>query len=230
METMDDLMLHFLQDIYYAEKRTLRSMQKMARAASEQAVKDAILQHREQTEHQISRLDEVFELMTGKRGRAKRCEAIEGLVAESDEAIEESKKGPVLDAALIAGAQAVEHYEIARYGAMVAWARQAGKEDVAELLQQTLDEEKQSDEHLTEIAHALANPAAAEQTEPLEDEPLDNEADAEESTEEAPETPKRGPGRRAAKSAEPEPEPMPARGRRASAAAKTATPRRGAKK
>ena len=169
METMDELMLHFLQDIYYAEKRTLRSAQKMARAASEQTVKDALLQHREQTEHQISRLDEVFELITGKRARAKRCEAIEGLVAEADEVIEESKKGPVLDAALIACAQAIEHYEIARYGAMAAWARAAGKTEVADLLQQTLDEEKQADEHLSEIAEGHGNAHAAEAHEAAEE-------------------------------------------------------------
>lgn len=162
METMNELMLHFMQDIYYAEKRALRAMQKMARAASAPALKDAILHHREQTEHQITRLEEVFELVTGKRARAKRCEAIEGLVAEADEVIEESKKGPVLDAALIACVQAVEHYEIARYGALAAWARQAGKMDVADLLQQTLEEEKETDEQLSALADSHTNPEAAD--------------------------------------------------------------------
>lgn len=235
METMDELMLHFLQDIYYAEKRTLRSAQKMARAASAQPVKDAILQHREQTEHQISRLDDVFELITGKRARAKRCEAIEGLVAEADEAIEESKKGPVLDAALIACAQAIEHYEIARYGAMVAWAKQAGKDEVADLLQQTLDEEKQADEQLSDIANGSTNPAAA------------SAQNADEHEEEAA-PPKRASARRTTKAApaapmpepEPEPEPTPSpRARRAPATTKSAatkpapskpTPRRTSRK
>lgn len=214
MQTMNELMQHFLQDIYYAEKRTLRAMQKMARAASGQAVKDAILQHREQTEHQITRLEEVFELITGKRARAKRCEAMEGLVAEADEAIDESPKGPVLDAALIACAQAIEHYEIARYGAMIAWAHQAGHDEAAELLQQTLDEEKLADEHLNEVAQGDTNPAATKAPEP---EPA----------------PKRSPARRAAKAApvEAAPEPaQPARAKRAATAArKTPAPRRTAR-
>lgn len=119
---MNDLMLHFMQDIYYAEKLSVRSMAKLARAVDNKELKDATLTHREQNQHQIERLDQVFEA-PGKRAKGKTCAAINGLAEESEEAVEEFDKGPVLDAALIACGQAIGHYEIARYGAMVAWAK-----------------------------------------------------------------------------------------------------------
>jgi ferritin-like metal-binding protein YciE len=161
MKSMNDLMLHFLQDIYDAEKRGLRGMQKMARAAAAEELKEAILQHRDQSQQQISRLERVFE-MVGKRPRGRPCAAMEGLADEVDEAIEEGEKGPVLDAALIANAQAVEHYEIARYGTMAAWAKQVGMAEAAQLLEQTLQEEKQSDQRLNDIALRSANPEAGQ--------------------------------------------------------------------
>src|SRR6185312_13235818 len=161
MKSMNDLMLHFLQDIYYAERLGIRAMAKVAKAAENPELKQAILEHRDQSQKQISRLEQVFEVL-GKRARGKTCAAMDGLAEEADEVIEEGEKGPVQDAALIACAQAVEHYEIARYGAMIAWARQLGMDDAAELLQQTLDEEKQSDQRLNEIAEGAANPQAAE--------------------------------------------------------------------
>ncbi len=163
MQTMTDLSLHFLQDVYDAERRAVRSMQKMARAATSEPLKQAILQHRDQSEAQITRLEQVFELVTGKRPRGKTCAAMAGLIKEVDEAIAETEKGPVLDAALIACAQAIEHYEIARYGAMAAWARQAGKQDVADLLNQTLEEEKQSDQKLSALAEGEVNPAVPQE-------------------------------------------------------------------
>jgi ferritin-like metal-binding protein YciE len=119
MKTMNDLMLHFLQDIYYAEKLGIRSMAKLAKAVENPELRDAILAHREQSQGQIERLDQVFEHMD-KKPRGKTCAAMDGLVEEGAEAMEEADKGPVLDAALIACGQAIEHYEIARYGAMVA--------------------------------------------------------------------------------------------------------------
>ncbi len=159
MKSMNELMLHFLQDILYAEKLGVREMAKLAKAVDSQEVKELVLQHRDQTQKQVSRLEQVFE-MFGKRPRGKTCAAMEGLVDEVHEAIEAGEKGPVLDAALIASAQAVDHYEIARYGAMVAWARQMGMDEAAEQLQQTLDEEKESDRQLNEIALRSANPEA----------------------------------------------------------------------
>ena len=159
METMDELMLDFLQDIYFAEKLGVRGMAKMIRAAESQELKDAITEHRTQSQSQIERLTHVFEAL-GKRPKTKVCAAMEGLTEEADEAIKESKKGAVLDAALIACAQAVEHYEIARYGALIAWARTAGKDEAADILAEILEEEKASDQLLSEIAERTLNPQA----------------------------------------------------------------------
>ena len=159
MKTMNDLMLHFLQDIYYAEKLGIRSMAKLAKAVDNPELRDAILAHREQSQGQIERLDQVFEHMD-KKPRGKTCAAMDGLVEEGAEAMEEADKGPVLDAALIACGQAIEHYEIARYGAMVAWAKGMGQEEIAGLLQQTLDEEKANDQLMNEIAERAVNQQA----------------------------------------------------------------------
>ena len=161
MKSMNDLMLNYLQDIYYAEKQSVRGMARMAKAVEADEVKQAILEHRDQTQGQIERLERVFEMM-GKRARGKKCAAMDGLAQEAEETAQEGEKGPVLDAAMIANAQAIEHYEIARYGAMVAWARQAGMGEAAELLQQTLQEEKDSDARLNQIAETSLNRQAAE--------------------------------------------------------------------
>lgn len=185
MKTMNDLMLHFLQDIYYAEKLGIRSMAKLAKAVDNPELRDAILAHREQSQGQIERLDQVFEHMD-KKPRGKTCAAMDGLVEEGAEAIEEADKGPILDAALIACGQAIEHYEIARYGAMVAWAKGMGQDEVAGLLQQTLDEEKANDQLLNEIAERAVNQSARNVDE--EDEG-DDEKDESPSTEEP--TPKK---------------------------------------
>lgn len=169
MKSMSDLLLHFVQDIYYAEKAGVKSMAKTAKAVRSQELKDAILQHREQSQVHIERLEQVFEALD-KRPRGKTCAAMDGLIEEGQEAIEEGEKGPVLDAALIACGQAVEHYEIARYGAMVAFANQLGLTEAADLLQQTLDEEKASDKLLNDIAERSLNQEAAESGEEDEDE------------------------------------------------------------
>jgi ferritin-like metal-binding protein YciE len=223
MKSMNDLMLHFLQDIYYAERLGIRAMAKVAKAAENPELKQAILEHRDQSQKQISRLEQVFEVL-GKRARGKTCAAMDGLAEEADEVIEEGEKGPVQDAALIACAQAVEHYEIARYGAMIAWARQLGMDDAAELLQQTLDEEKQSDQRLNEIAEGAANPQAAESGE--EDEESGEEGENGQAGEE-PEKPAR---RRSASAARGKAQEKPARGRAAAAPKKPAATRRGSRK
>ncbi len=162
MKAMNDLMLHFMQDIYYAEKLGVRSMAKLAKAVDNKELKDAIFAHREQSQHQIERLDQVFEAL-GKRAKGKTCAAMNGLAEEGEEAVEEFGRGPVLDAALIACGQAIEHYEIARYGAMVAWAKQLGLTEAANLLQQTLDEEKANDGLLNDLAERVLNPAASKE-------------------------------------------------------------------
>ncbi len=151
MKTVDDLFLHFLQDIYYAERQLLKGLPKMAKGATEPALKEALLAHRDETANQIERLEQVFE-MVGKRARGVPCEAIKGLIEETEEVLEETEVGPVRDAGLLACGQAVEHYEMARYGALIAWAQEAGYKEATSLLQQTLEEEKKADRLLNDLA------------------------------------------------------------------------------
>ena len=171
MQSMNDLMQHFLQDIYYAERLGVKSYPKLIKAVQDPDLKQALQEHRDQGEQQIERLKHVFEAL-GKRAKGKTCAAMDGLVEECEEAIEEGEPGPVLDAALIACAQAIEHYEIARYGTMTRWAREMGHEEVAGMLHETLAEEKAFDLRLTEIAEARVNPEAEG-----DEEEDDNEAD-----------------------------------------------------
>jgi ferritin-like metal-binding protein YciE len=160
MKTIDDLFMHFLQDIYYAERQLLKALPKMAKGAQESSLKEAFTSHRTETEHQIERLEQVFEKM-GKRPKAIPCEAIKGLIEETEEVLEESDAGAVRDAGLIACGQAVEHYEMARYGALIAWAQAGGHDEVVSLLQQTLNEEKKADSLLNELAVSRINKSAA---------------------------------------------------------------------
>ena len=195
MNDMNELMLHFLQDIYYAEKVGLRSAAKLMKAVENEELKQALSEHRQQSQHQVERLAEVFAAL-GKKPKTKPCAAMEGLIEECNEAISEGEKGPVLDAALIACQQAIEHYEIARYGAMEAWARQLGLDDAASILAEILDEEKHADERLNEIAEQAVNAAAGEEEEDEEEEEHEEEEHEEEeheeeAVEEAPPPPKR---------------------------------------
>lgn len=157
-KTLDDLFLDTLKDIYYAEKQILKALPKMARAASSEEGKQGFLHHRDETQGQIERLEEVFEII-GKNARGKTCEAIQGIIAEAEEIMDSFKGAPALDAGLISSAQAVEHYEIARYGTLVAWARQLGHDKAVALLQANLDEEVATDKKLTKLAVSAANPA-----------------------------------------------------------------------
>jgi ferritin-like metal-binding protein YciE len=159
-KTLEDLFQDTLKDIYYAERKILKALPKMARAASSDKLKAAFEKHREQTEGHVDRLQQVFEIC-GKRAQGKTCEAIEGIVAEGDDIIEEFKGTEALDAGLISAAQAVEHYEITRYGTLRRWAEMLGMKDAAKLLEQTLKEEAQTDEDLTKLAEADANAGAA---------------------------------------------------------------------
>ncbi len=156
-KTLDDLFLDGLKDIYYAEKQILKALPKMARAAQLEEAKQGFLQHRDETQGQIERLERVFEII-GKTARGKTCEAIQGIIAEAEEIIESFKDSPALDAGLIASAQAVEHYEIARYGTLVAWDGQLGIDEGVPLLQANLDEEGATDKKLTKLAATVANP------------------------------------------------------------------------
>ena len=175
MDTMNELMLDFLQDIYYAEKLGIRGMAKLIKAAENPELKAAITEHRAQSESQIERLTKVFEAL-GKRPKTKVCAAMQGLTKEAEEAISESGKGAVLDAALIACAQAVEHYEIARYGALAAWARTSGLDEAASILEGILEEEKTSDMKLNEIALRHLNQDALNEGEEHEEEKAEEEA------------------------------------------------------
>ncbi len=158
-KTLDDLFHDTLKDIYYAERKILRSLPKMARAASSDELKQAFQKHKDQTEGQIERLQKVFEII-GKRPQGKTCDAIEGILSEGEEIMDEYKGTEALDAGLLAAAQAVEHYEITRYGTLKRWAETLGMKDAAKLLDETLQEESQTDEDLTKIADAVANPKA----------------------------------------------------------------------
>lgn len=156
METLEALFETTLRDVYFAEKAILKALPKMAKKASSEDLAAAFKSHLEQTEGQVERLEEIFRIL-GKAARGKKCPAIEGLVEEADEIIKEAKDDAVRDAGMLSAAQAVEHYEIARYGTLKAWAQKLGRDDVAELLDATLEEEKATDVKLTELAESEIN-------------------------------------------------------------------------
>ena len=177
---LEKLFTDTLKDIYWAEKQLTKALPKMQKNATTDELKAAIEEHLTQTEEHVSRLEQVFE-MCGKKAQAKKCEAMEGLIEEGNEIVEETEKGTMTrDAGIIMAAQKVEHYEIATYGCLVTFAKTLGMEDAVELLQQTLDEEKETDERLTEIAEGNINQAA----ETEEDEESEDEEESEESEEE----------------------------------------------
>ncbi|MDQ3099875.1 MAG: DUF892 family protein [Bacteroidota bacterium] len=149
-----------MADIYYAEKKLLKALPKMAKATKHEELRMAFTEHATQTEQHVARVEEAFEAL-GKKAKAKKCDAMDGLLEEADGIKAEFKGSDALDAALIAAAQKVEHYEIASYGSMVAWCNQLGLQEVGSLLQQNLDEEKQTDENLTSIAESYVNEEAA---------------------------------------------------------------------
>ena len=155
-KTLKDLFHDTLRDIYYAERKILKALPKMKRAAESEELKAAFEKHHAQTEGQIERLQSVFDIL-GKPARGKTCDAIEGIIAEGEEIMDEFKGTPALDAGLISSAQAVEHYEITRYGTLKRWALELGMKDAAKLLDETLAEESQTDTDLTKLADASAN-------------------------------------------------------------------------
>jgi ferritin-like metal-binding protein YciE len=160
IKTMDDLFLHQLRDIYYAEKQITKALPEMIKNASDQQLKQGFQTHLRETETHVKRLDQVFELL-GKKASGVDCPAIDGIIDEAEEVTGEVENKNVLDAALIAAAQAVEHYEMTRYGTLIAWAKQLGHSNVVPLLNQTLEEEKATDQKLTTMAEAQVNRKAA---------------------------------------------------------------------
>jgi ferritin-like metal-binding protein YciE len=159
-KTLNDLFYDTLKDIYFAERQILKTLPKLAKAAKSEELKSAFLTHRDETEGQVDRLQTVFE-MIGKRPQTKTCEAIKGILEEGDEIMQEYAGSEALDAGLLAGGQAVEHYEMSRYGTLKTWATQLGMRDVAALLDQTLQEEEKTDAILSKLAQAKVNLKAA---------------------------------------------------------------------
>jgi ferritin-like metal-binding protein YciE len=160
IQTLDDLFVHQLRDIYYAEKQIVKSLPKMIDKASDADLKNGLRHHFDKTKHHVSRVEQVFE-MHGAKASTVDCPAIDGILKEANEVVGDVEDKDVLDAAIIAAAQAVEHYEIARYGTLIAWAKQLGRDDCASVLAETLEEEKAADEKLIEVAESHVNMEAA---------------------------------------------------------------------
>ena len=167
--TLHDAFIDELRDSYDAERQLTKALPKLAKAASSPELREAFETHLEETRHQIERLEQVFESL-GEKVRGKHCDGIAGIIEEGKSTMEEDFDDSTMDACLIAAGQRAEHYEMAAYGTLVAWARAMGHTDAADLLQETLDEEKAADEKLTAIAEAGINQAAADAAHPDEDE------------------------------------------------------------
>jgi ferritin-like metal-binding protein YciE len=159
-KNLSALFLDTLRDIYYAEKQIYKSLPKMAKAASSDQLRNAFEKHHDETEGHIERLEKIFDLL-GKPARGKKCDAIEGILDEGEEIMDEYKDAPALDAGLLAAAQAVEHYEISRYGTLKSWADKLSMNEAVKLLDQTLTEEKKTDDTLSKIAVSAVNAEAA---------------------------------------------------------------------
>jgi ferritin-like metal-binding protein YciE len=164
IDSLDKLLEEELKDIYSAEKQLLKALPKMAKKASSDELRAALEEHLTVTEGQVTRLEEVFQAL-GKPAKAKTCKAMQGLIEEATEIMGEDAEDAVMDAGIIAAAQKIEHYEIASYGTVRTWATLCGEDDAAELLQETLDEETEADEKLTELAENFVNPDAEESDE-----------------------------------------------------------------
>jgi ferritin-like metal-binding protein YciE len=160
IRTLDDLFLHTLQDIYYAENQIVKNLPTMIEKATNEELRTAFQSHLRETEGQVKRLEQVFKLH-GQPVKSVQCAAMDGILAEAKEIISDCDDAHVRDAAMLSAAQAVEHYEMTRYGTLIAFARQLGRDDCAALLQQTLDEEKAADRKLTSIGEGRINKLAA---------------------------------------------------------------------
>lgn len=160
--TLDNFLLEEIQDLYSAEKQLTKALPKVAKKVSSPELKSAIEQHLEETEGHVNRLEEVFKML-GEPAKAKTCPAMKGIIEEANDLMSQKAEPAVLDAAIIGAAQKVEHYEIASYGTIVEWAREMGRDDISDLLSQTLDEEERTDEKLNELAKGGINSRATEE-------------------------------------------------------------------
>ena len=181
--TLQEKLVDEIRDLYHAEKQLIKALPKMAKAASNDDLRDGFETHLGETREHVTRLEEVFEAL-GEKVRAKACKGMAGIIEEGSELIQQEEPGVVMDAALIGAAQRVEHYEITAYGTCVAWARLLGMDDVVSLLEQTLEEEKATDKKLTALAEQEVNLSAA------------SEAQSEEQEDEQPARARRSPSRR----------------------------------
>lgn len=163
-EGLRELFIDSLKDIYWAEKALTKALPKMAKNATSENLINTINDHLTVTEEQVSRLEQVFDML-GEKASAKKCEAMEGLIKEGETIMEETQQGPVRDAGIIGASQKIEHYEIATYGTLAAFAQTLGEDDALQLLQQTLDEEKEADTLLTEVAYNNINFEASDEGE-----------------------------------------------------------------
>ncbi len=161
MESLEHLLIHELKDLYHAEKQLIKALPKVAKKASSPELKQAIEEHLEQTKEQAQRLEQVFELL-GQPAKAVKCKGMQGILEEGEELFKQKVPAETLDAGIIMAAQKVEHYEIAGYGSATTWAKMIGRNDVKQLLGQTLDEEEKTDRKLTELAKASVNQRSAE--------------------------------------------------------------------
>jgi ferritin-like metal-binding protein YciE len=159
IKTLSDLFYETLRDMFYAEKKILRTLPKLAKVVNSDELREAFLHHRDETEGQVERIERAFEIID-KPARGKTCDAIDGILEEGSGIIEDFKGNPALDAGLLAGAQAVEHYEISRYGTLITWAKELRLSTVPDLFQETLEQEIKADELLTKIAKKAVNAAA----------------------------------------------------------------------
>jgi ferritin-like metal-binding protein YciE len=159
VKTLNDLFYETLRDMFYAEKKILRTLPKLAKVVHSDELREAFLHHRDETEGQVERIESVFEII-GKPARGKTCDAIDGIIEEGNSVVKEFKGNPALDAGLLAGAQAVEHYEISRYGTLIAWAKEMRLSEAPDLLQETLEQEVNADQLLTKLAKKAINAAA----------------------------------------------------------------------
>ena len=160
VKTMQDLFIHGLKDIYYAEKKLVQNLPRMAKKAESPELAEAIERHFAETENQVARLEQVFELFE-MAPKGKKCPGIEGLLEEAKEIMSEAEDPEVRDAGMLAAAQSVEHYEISRYGTLIAWAEELGMRDAVKLLTETLQEEKKADKLLSQLAEGKLNRKAA---------------------------------------------------------------------
>jgi ferritin-like metal-binding protein YciE len=175
MESIRELLIEEMRDLYDAEKQLVKALPKMAKASTDEDLKQCFEKHLEETKGQVSRLEQAFELL-GEKAKSKPCAAMKGLIEEAQETMQEVDEGPLLDSAMICAAQKVEHYEIAGYGTLSAWAKALDLDEVGELLEETLEEEKAADEALTEANETILVEAASAAG--MDEEAEDNEMEA----------------------------------------------------